>query len=185
MFAYSDPIKGKTTWISTAFDMYQEKNQQLDYITINMSHTTVRFNCTRLSDGMDAIVYLAVIDVCSILPRHAGWSLRRGEKNGWEREGESDMCIVYSNSCSYLFFISKSRSRSPLCFALKRRSVITRSNHRITTNRRRRQNINYEDVCLSRFALLNVLQWLSRCVRWCNRWSMLLFSCIMRMTSSW
>lgn len=161
-----------------------EQNQELDYITINMSHTTVSFNCTRLSDGMDAIVYLAVIDVCSILPRHAGRSLRRGEKDGWEREREreSDMCIVYSNSCSYLFFISK--SRSPLCFALKRRSVITRSNHRITTNRRRRQNINYENVRLFRFALLNVLQWLSRCVRWRNPWSMLLFSCIMRMTSS-
>jgi hypothetical protein len=82
MFAYSDPIKGEMTRVSTVLDMYQKRKQELDYITINMSHTTVSFNCTRLSDDVDAVVYLAVIDVCSILPQYAGRSLRRGEQNG-------------------------------------------------------------------------------------------------------
>jgi hypothetical protein len=65
-------------------------------------------------------------------------SLVNGLKEKEKQNKESGMCIVYSNSCSYLLFISKSHSLL-LDFALKQRSVIIRSNHRITKKNRRQK----------------------------------------------
>jgi len=66
-----------------------------------MLNTTVLFNCIRVSEYR----YVIVIDVYTMSLSN---ELCKREKKMKNREVRRGMCIVYSNSCSYLLFISKS-----------------------------------------------------------------------------